>query len=509
MIDTKALKQKILDLAIRGKLVPQDPADEPVSILLDRIRAEKQKSGKGKNQPDSVIFRGDDNSYYEKIGNEIAQIDNEVDFEAPSKWEFARLNTLCSILGGKTPSTEQNEYWGEEILWVTSKDMQSKYIDNSILKLSNLGAAQLNLFPANTLLIVVRSGILRHTIPLAILTKNATINQDLKALHFYSDSTLVEWIYLWLKANNDYFLTKYVKGGTTVESIKFDSFQNMIIPLPSISEQQRVINTVNYLFALIDSIEAQQTDVQSITDDIQKRVLDLAIRGKLVQQDPADEPASALLKRIRAEKEALVKADKIRRDKADSYIYKGDDNSYYQGNKNIDDLLPFDIPDSWAWCRLGFLVDFSKNFSISSSEIASSDWILDLEDIEKDTGTLLCKKRMKDTLSKSDKHVFYKGNVLYSKLRPYLNKVIIADENGYCTTEILALDFGQINSEYAQLFLMSSYFVEYAMRDAYGVKMPRIGSEQGNAAFMPIPPIKEQARIVEAVNLAKEMLNSF
>ena len=154
---------------------------------------------------------------------------------------------------------------------------------------------------------------------------------------------------------------------------------------------------------------------------------------------------------------------------------------------------------------MGELIDFSKNKSVSASDIAPDAWVLDLEDIEKDSGKILVKKRKKDLIVKSDKHEFNVGNVLYSKLRPYLNKVVIADEQGYCTSEILAFDFGEIIAEYAQIYLMSPYFVDYAMSDAYGVKMPRVGSAQGNAAFMPIPPIKEQERIVLAV---KEAINS-
>jgi type I restriction enzyme S subunit len=166
----------------------------------------------------------------------------------------------------------------------------------------------------------------------------------------------------------------------------------------------------------------------------------------------------------------------------------------------IDAELPFEIPENWAWCRLGSIVDFNKSTSVLSSQISADAWVLDLEDIEKDTGKLLAKKRKKDMDAKSDKHAFKAGNVLYSKLRQYLNKVIIADENGYCTSEILVFDFGEILNEYAKIFLMSPFFVDYAMRDAYGVKMPRLGSRQGNAAFMPIPPMKEQAQIVEALN---------
>ena len=247
---------------------------------------------------------------------------------------------------------------------------------------------------------------------------------------------------------------------------------------------------------------------------LKNSILQWAIQGKLVPQDPNDEPASVLLERIREEKTRLVKEKKIKKDKNESIIFRGDDNSHYEkfadGTvKCIDDEIPFEIPQSWCWVRLGSIIDFSKSSSVKPNEIAPDAWILDLEDIEKDTGVLLAKKRMKDIQSKSDKHIFYSGNVLYSKLRPYLNKVIIADENGYCTSEILAFDFGMILNKYAQIYLMSPYFVDYAMSDAYGVKMPRLGSKQGNNALMPLPPFKEQVRIAEQLAKIAPIVNRY
>ena len=237
------------------------------------------------------------------------------------------------------------------------------------------------------------------------------------------------------------------------------------------------------------------------TKALRQKILDMAIKGKLVPQDPNDEPASVLLERIRAEKQQLIKDGKIKKDKNDSVIYKGDDNRHYEKVdseiKDITDDLPFEIPDNWAWIRLGYVVDFSQNDTVAANQINPLSWVLDLEDIEKDSGKLFQKKTMDQTQSKSDKHRFYKGNVLYSKLRPYLNKVIVADDDGYCTTEILTFDFGQcIDAQYAQIFLMSPHFVDYAMAGSYGVKMPRIGSHRGNSALIPLPPYSEQKKII-------------
>jgi len=189
-------------------------------------------------------------------------------------------------------------------------------------------------------------------------------------------------------------------------------------------------------------------------------------------------------------------------------------NSYYEKFADgkvvcIDEEIPFELPNGWEWCRLGNLVDFSKSKSVKANSIDPNSWLLDLEDIEKDTGKLLQKKRMGTTTSISDKHQFEKGNVLYSKLRPYLNKVIIADEDGYCTSEILCFDFGMIYNKYAQLFLMSPFFVEYAMSDAYGVKMPRLGSKQGNNGLIPIPPREEQNRIVNFINSLEPYIEKY
>lgn len=239
---------------------------------------------------------------------------------------------------------------------------------------------------------------------------------------------------------------------------------------------------------------------------LKNSILQEAIKGRLVPQDPNDEPASVLLERIRAEKARLVKEKKIKKDKNESRIYRTDDGHWMEHFEDksredvcIDEEIPFEVPSGWEWCRLGNIIDFSKSNSVKPNTIQDNDWVLDLEDIEKDSGRLLRRKTKLELDVKSDKHLFHKGNVLYSKLRPYLNKVIIAKEDGYCTSEILAFDFKEIYNKYAQSFFMSKYFVDYAMKDAYGVKMPRLGSKQGNLTLFPLPPLAEQHRIVEKI----------
>ena len=239
------------------------------------------------------------------------------------------------------------------------------------------------------------------------------------------------------------------------------------------------------------------------TKALRQKILDLAIRGKLVPQDPNDEPAVVLLERIRAEKQQMVKDGKLKpKDiKNDTVIFKCDDNLHYEkfsdgSVKCIEDEIPFDVPDNWEWVRLGAICPYGDNKAISSDSINESSWILDLEDIEKDTGLIKHYTTKTERNSLSNKYAFTTGQLLYSKLRPYLNKVVIATKNGYCTTEILPLIFyGNISAKYMQIFMMSPTFLAYANMISYGVKMPRLGTSDGKNALIAIPPINEQLRI--------------
>ena len=252
------LKKSILQEAVQGKLVPQDPSDEPAEALLERIRVEKQrliKEGKvKKDKRESVIFRRD-NSHYEKRGSEEVCIDDEIPFEIPESWAWARLSSFGVFSSGKTPSMSNPQFWNGNVPWVTSKDMKRPVITDSEMHISELAAATMQLYPAGTLLLVARSGILKRLLPLCKLGIDSTINQDIKAFSLY-DIKLSEWLFYGIKAFEPFILKELVKSVTTVESLKFDEFAAMLIPVPPLSEQRRIIDAIKTAMNLLTPLSS-------------------------------------------------------------------------------------------------------------------------------------------------------------------------------------------------------------------------------------------------------------
>ena len=252
------LKKSILQEAVQGKLVPQDPSDEPAEALLERIRVEKQrliKEGKiKKDKHESVIFRRD-NSHYEKRSSEEVCIDDEIPFEIPESWAWARLSSFGVFSSGKTPSMSNPQFWNGNVPWVTSKDMKRPVITDSEMHISELAAATMQLYPAGTLLLVARSGILKRLLPLCKLGIDSTINQDIKAFSLY-DIKLSEWLFYGIKAFEPFILKELVKSVTTVESLKFDEFAAMLIPVPPLSEQRRIIDAIKTAMNLLTPLSS-------------------------------------------------------------------------------------------------------------------------------------------------------------------------------------------------------------------------------------------------------------
>ena len=496
-MDTKALRQKILDLAIRGKLVPQDPNDEPASVLLERIREQKMqmvKEGKLKAKDitnDTIIFVGEDNLHYEKFQDGTVKcIEDEIPFEVPEGWEWTRFSAITINRDNerKPISSSQRtdvakiyDYYGAS----GKIDKIDKYIFSERLLLIGEDGANL----------VTRSK------PIAFFAEGQYwVNNHAHCIDA-TDKFILEYLCFYINAIS---LGKYVTGSAQPKMTQ-DNMNSILIPLPPYSEQKHMSQRLKEVMYTVDNIEIGKVDISDLVSKAKSKIIDLAIRGKLVPQDSNDEPASILLERIRAEKEELIKQGKIKRDKKKSVIFKGDDNSYYQQTGDLIESISTweleELPDNWVLCCLGELCDYGNCNNVDADSIAGNAWILDLEDIEKNTGKVLRKIRKNERDFTSTKHSFYKGQVLYSKLRPYLNKVIIADEDGFCTSEILPLEFANVVlPQYALYYLMSPTFLRYAKQCSYGVKMPRLGTADGRKAIFPLPPIKEQYRIANSIS---------
>ena len=443
------------------------------------------------------------NSYYEKTlaTGAVRCIDDEIPFDIPESWMWVRFGNLSFNRDSEriplSVSERSNlnkiyDYYGASGVI----DKVDKYLfDKPLLLIGEDGANLIN-----------------RSTPIAFIAMGRYwVNNHAHVIDFISYD-LMRYVSNFINAIS---LVDYITG-TAQPKMNQEKMNSILIAVPPIQEQVRINDKIISISSIVEKYEKQRTLLDqlnnTIEDKLNKSILQEAIQGKLVPQIKSEGTAEGLLEEIRAEKKRLVKEGKLKKSAIanESRIFRGDDNKYYEQidtkTIDIDEQIPFDIPNSWRWIRLGYIIDFSSNTSVRVSNIEPDSWILDLEDIEKDSGRLLQRKRMSETDAKSDKHKFSTGNILYSKLRPYLNKVLIADMNGYCTSEILVFDFGKIYAEYALAYLRSPFFVEYAMSDAYGVKMPRLGSKQGNNALMPIPPLDEQHRIV---NKIKQLDNQF
>ena len=522
-MDTKALRQKILDLAIRGKLVPQDPNDEPAEVLLERIREQKQqmfKEGKLKKKDiknDTIIFKGEDNLHYEKFQDGTVKcIEDEIPFEVPEGWSWCRLRDLLNVCSSKRvlQSDWKNEgipfYRAREIVKLSEND----FVENDLFisKEHYLELEKNYGIPQSGDLMVSGVGTIGKVY--IVKPEDQFYYKDASVLCFENRNKMLvsKFAKILLESSFVQLQMRENSKGTTVDTITISAAMNYLCIVPPQNEQVRIVAAVQQAIVKVNEIQFNKDNLHSTITILKSKILDLAIRGKLVPQDPNDEPASVLLERIRAEKEELIKHGKIKRDKKESVIFKGDDNSYYLRTGGVEESLEDwrfdDLPETWKICCLWELCDYGDCINVNTEDIAEDAWILDLEDIEKDTGTVLKKVTKAQRNSVSTKHKFHPGQVLYSKLRPYLNKVVLSDADGYCTSEILPLEFKNcVLPEYARYYLMSGTFIAYANHCSYGVKMPRLGTTDGKKAIFSLPPLSEQKRIVETIDFCFMQLN--
>ena len=494
----KELKASILDLAVRGKLVPQDPNDEPASVLLEKIRAEKRrlvKAGKIKKEKNpSEIYIAADGKPYEKFadGSETC-IEDEIPFELPKGWAWARLGNVIELVSGRDLTPDQYSDQLKGTIYITGPSCLS---DEGVLLKRWTSEPSVYAYAGDVLLVCKGAGYGKTVI---CDVKEAHIARQIMAIK-QTPHLDMRYVKHYLDANAARIKEQ---GQGVIPGIDRNSVLSLLFAVPPLKEQQRIVANVKELTHKLNEYSKAENKLaifsSTFAPALKKSILQYAVEGKLVPQDPNDEPASVLVERIAEERKALVKAGKLKRDKNESVIFRGADRLAYETRNGetvcIEDELPFKIPETWAWVRLGKISNYGQ--CVGTDNVPKGAWMLDLEDIEKG-GRLLIKNRTRE--SKSTKHVFKKGQILYSKLRPYLRKVLVADEDGYCTSEIIPITFmGEINPLFAVLALNSPYFVDYTLSCCCGVKMPRLTTGDARAAYFPLPPIAEQARIVSEV----------
>ena len=364
----KQLKNSILQWAIQGKLVPQDPNDEPASMLLERIRTEKAKLVKEKkikkDKNESIIYRGDDNSYYEKFlaTGEVKCIDDEIPFEIPKGWEWERIGNIFETTSGSTPLSRNPDYYKNgNINWVRTTDLNNGILNRTEIQITAKATIDYNLsiLPQTSVCIAMYGGagtIGKH----CILHFNTTINQSVCAIQPNGFCNM-DYIHTFIEYQRPFWMD-FAAGSRKDPNINQLIIKHCLLPIPPQEEQRRIVTKLNQLYPYINQYGNSQNRLNQINKEIwhnlKKSILQEAIQGKLVPQIAEEGIAQDLLEQIRQEKQKLVKEGKLKKSAlTDSVIYKGDDNKYYEQidkeNKEITEDILFDLPNKWQWCRIG------------------------------------------------------------------------------------------------------------------------------------------------------------
>ncbi len=508
----KQLKNSILQWAIQGKLVPQDPNDEPASVLLERIRAEKARLVKEKkikkDKNESIIYRGDDNSYYEKIlATEVEKcIDEEIPFEVPNGWEWCRLNDLALYRKGPFGSSLTKS------MFVAKSNQSVKVYEqkNAIQKNFRLGdyyiskekfeAMQSFIVKPNDI-IVSCAGTIGETYLLPLDAPVGIINQALMRVTLFDLSMAEYWqMYFAYMLLNE----AQMKGaGSAIKNIPpFEYLKTVLVPVPPLSEQTRLVERYNLLLSLIAKYESEADKLNclnlNIYDKLKKSVLQEAIQGKLVPQIAEEGTAQELLEQIKAEKEKLVKEGKLKKAALnDTIIFRGDDNKYWEKNskieKDITDEIPFEIPDSWVWCRLSNLVLLLSGRDLELTQYNSvSNGIPYMTGASNFKNGILIKNRWTDTPIV----ISVLGDLLITCKGTIGEMAFNTIGDIHIARQIMAIRSSFVDLNYIQYYLSAN--LQVLQRQANSM-IPGISRGTLLNAIVPLPPLMEQARIVAII----------
>ena len=518
----KQLKNSILQWAIQGKLVPQDPNDEPASVLLERIRQEKERLIKEKkikrDKNASIIYRGEDNSYYEKFiaTGEVKCIDEEIPFEIPSSWEWCRICHISNSYIGLTYKPSDISEQGTIVLR-SSNIQQGKLSLNDLVRVNSDIPEKLYV-QNNDILICARNGSKR------LVGKSAIINGIKEPMTFGAfmaicKTSLYEYVYLFLQSDVFFSQLREVSGTTTINQLTQNNFNSFLIPIPPRVEQMRIANKFAELVPYIERYSYSQDNLdllnKSIGDLLKKSILQEAIQGKLVSQVAEKGTAQELLEEIRQEKQRLVKEGKLKKSAlTDSVIYKGDDNKYYEqvGNGNVDitEEIPFDLPDSWAWVRFGQYVRMSIGKTPPRGETkywtnGKYPWV-SISDMS-DYGAITTTKESVSEYAKSLFGEISPVGTLIMSFKLTVGRTSLLNTSAYHNEAIISIyPFGDKNYQ-ARNYLFHILPIISNLGDFKdAIKGKTLNSKSLNNLLLPLPPLNEQGRIVAMIELLFDKL---
>ena len=509
------LKNSILQMAVQGKLVPQDPNDEPASVLLQRIKAEKQeliKAGKiKKDKKSSEIFRGATHNlpyaFCEQIGNEIRDISDEIPFEIPDSWEWVRLGSICEIARGGSPRPIKQFLTDDPngINWIKigDSDKGGKYINETKEKIIPEGMSKSRFVHRGDFLLTNSMSFGRPY----ILNVDGCIHDGWLVLSGYQTAYDKDFLYYLLASSFAYYQFCEVVSGAVVKNLNSDKVACALFPLPPINEQHRIVAKIEELLPYIERYGKAEEHLTAINttfpEALKKSILQEAVQGKLVPQDPDDEPASVLLERIRAEKQVLIKAGKIRKDKHESAIITRDKIPYeiIDGKERcLADEVPFEIPDSWCWCRLGTIFQHNTGKTLNSSNhqgtmmqyITTSNLYWDRFELDKLREMLFTDSEVeKCTVTKGDLLVCEGGDIGRAAIWNYDYPMRIQNH------------IHRLRS-YAPIEVYFFYYVFYLYKRAgliggKGIGIQGLSSNAIDKLLIPLPPLAEQKKIVAKI----------
>lgn len=507
------LKNSILQMAVQGKLVPQDPNDEPASVLLERIRAEKEKlikEGKiKKEKTHSVIFRGADNLPYEKIGkNEPVCIADEVPFDVPESWEWVRLGTVCEIARGGSPRPIKqfltDSPSGVNWIKISDSDKGGKYINATKEKIIPAGVAKSRYVHAGDFLLTNSMSFGRPY----ILNVDGCIHDGWLVLSDYQNAYDKDFLFYMLSSAFAYSQFCDIVSGAVVKNLNSDKVSSVLFPLPPITEQRRIVAKLDEVEQSIIHYTKSEGSLSNLTNSfpqkLKKSILQYAVQGKLVPQDPTDEPATILLKRIRAEKEKLIKSGKIKRDKHESVIFRRD-NSYYERadgiERCIDDEIPFEIPDNWEWVRIkhvGRITTGNTPSRIHPEYFGADIPFVSPGDIH--DGKIDIPSQGLSFEGMKVGRIIPQGSILQVCIGGSIGKAAICDFDISFNQQINAIEPIICNSKYLFYAISAPYFISRVKDKAGGTATPIISKGQWENMLMPLSPLKEQQRIATRID---------